>query len=217
MSAKRSFATVLVLILVLATAESCFSSLNPTREVMAAAARTAVMKRVAATSCCAYGCYDADEISSLRRNLFVSSVPIAFMLLGGITPAFAAADTLKLLREARHQLDPVPKLIDNQKWDSVRAILITPPLSECWTKSTKMLREYAESVEDELAALEAREEIVNHLRFLDMAVYNNVFNPIATEGTAGATKELVRSYYEDPINEWKASVAALDELIQLGN
>ena len=46
--------------------------------------------------------------------------------------------------------------------------------------------------------------------------YNNVFNPIATEGQQGASKELIKSYYEDPIREWKASVAALDELIQLG-
>jgi hypothetical protein len=69
---------------------------------------------------------------------------------------------------------------------------------------------------DELAALEAREEVITHLRFLDMAVYNNVFNPIGTEGTTGATKELVRSYYEDPINEYTASVAAMDELVQLG-
>jgi hypothetical protein len=79
-----------------------------------------------------------------------------------------------------------------------------------------MLRKYAESVEDELAALEAREDAVSHLRFLDMAVYNNVFNPIGSEGTSGATKELIRSYYEDPTNEWKASVAALEELIRLG-
>ena len=54
------------------------------------------------------------------------------------------------------------------------------------------------------------------LQFLDMAVYNNVFNPISTEGTNGATKELVRSYYEDPINEYKGSIAALEELIRLG-
>ena len=49
-----------------------------------------------------------------------------------------------------------------------------------------------------------------------MAVYNNVFNPIAVEGTTGATKQLVKSYYEDPINEYKGSVAVLDELIKLG-
>jgi hypothetical protein len=39
--------------------------------------------------------------------------------------------------------------------------------------------------------LELHEDILSHLRYLDMAVYNNVFNPIATEGTTGATKELV--------------------------
>ena len=89
-------------------------------------------------------------------------------------------------------------------------------LSECWTKNTKMWSNYAENVEDELATLEAREVVVSHLRFLDMAVYNNVFNPIGTEGTSGATKELIRSYYEDPINEWRASVAALEQLIRLG-
>ena len=63
---------------------------------------------------------------------------------------------------------------------------------------------------DEFNVLELREETQSHLRYLDMAVYNNVFNPIATEGTTGATKELVRSYYEDPKNELKAVLTALN-------
>ena len=50
-----------------------------------------------------------------------------------------------------------------------------------------------------------------------MAVYNNVFNPIGTEGTTGATKELVRSYYEDPTNEYQASIAALRDLVSLAD
>lgn len=66
-----------------------------------------------------------------------------------------------------------------------------------------------------MAALELREDATSHLRYLDMAVYNNVFNPIATEGQSGATKELIRSYYEDPMMEWKASKAAVDSLIGL--
>ena len=125
--------------------------------------------------------------------------------------------------EARRQLDPVPNLIKEEKWDSIRAILITPPLSDCWGKSSganPLLRNYAEAVGDqggdELAALEAREEALDHLRFLDMAAYNNVFNPIKTEGETGATKGLIKSYYEDPVNELKASTAALDELVKLG-
>ena len=64
-------------------------------------------------------------------------------------------------------------------------------------------------------ALEAREAAISHLRFLDMAAYNNVFNPIASEGTSGATKELVRSYYEDPVNELKATITALEAIIEL--
>ena len=49
-----------------------------------------------------------------------------------------------------------------------------------------------------------------------MAVYNNVFNPIAVEGTTGASKELIRSYYEDPMNEYQGSIKVLEELIRIG-
>ena len=108
---------------------------------------------------------------------------------------------------------------------SVRAVLTKPPLSTMWTSKgqNKLLNDYADAIAnelpngDEIAALELREDILSHLRYLDMAVYNNVFNPIATEGTTGASKELVRSYYEDPINEWKASKSAIDELIALAS
>lgn len=59
---------------------------------------------------------------------------------------------------------------------------------------------------DELAALEFKEEALDHIRFLDMAAYNNVFNPIRTEGKSGATKELISSYYDDPVNEVSMSI-----------
>jgi hypothetical protein len=127
------------------------------------------------------------------------------------------------LKEARAQLDPIPKLIQEQKWDSVRAILITPPLSDCWSKTGKLLQSYASAIGeevpdgDELAALELKEEALDHLRFLDMAVYNNVFNPIRTEGESGATKELISSYYDDPVREYKACVRVIDDLLSLSN
>ena len=125
------------------------------------------------------------------------------------------------LNEARAQLNPVPKLIKEQKWDAVRAILSTPPLVDCWGKTPKpLLKMYAQAQDDlpngdELAALELKEEALDHFRFLDMAVYNNVFNPIGTEGENGATKELIRSYYEDPVREYEACVKILDDLIAL--
>jgi hypothetical protein len=135
-------------------------------------------------------------------------------------------DTILLqIQKARQQMNAVPDLIKNEQWDNIRAILITPPLSDLWTKSARkspLLQDYANFVGDipsgdELAVLEAKEDVEGHLRFLDMAVYNNVFNPIKSVGESGVTKELVRSYYDDPINEYKASVAALDNLIQLGS
>ena len=117
---------------------------------------------------------------------------------------------------AIEQLNTIPDLIKTEKWDAIRAVLTKPPLSDCWAKNSPFLKAYAEKLEDELAGLEAREDAVSHLRYLDMAAYNNVFNPIATEGTSGATKELVRSYYEDPGNELRASLEALQALRALG-
>jgi len=66
------------------------------------------------------------------------------------TPAMASSDDvsalLKQVKEARAQLDAVPDLIKAEKWDSVRAILITPPLSDCWAKNAKpTLQKYAEA------------------------------------------------------------------------
>ncbi|KAL3757297.1 hypothetical protein ACHAWU_008458 [Discostella pseudostelligera] len=147
------------------------------------------------------------------------------------------ASILGHIKEAKNQIEIIPDLIKSEKWDAaslmrfinemckVRAILIKPPLANMWTSGgqSKLLKNYADAIGnelpngDEIAALELREEVISHLRYLDMAVYNNVFNPIATEGTTGATKELIRSYYEDPINEWNALKSAIDQLIGLAS
>ena len=165
---------------------------------------------------------------SSRRRLIFRGIfaPVTGFAIN--LPSSQAADTSKLdplladVEAARKQLDAIPALLRESKWDSVRAILITPPLSDCWTKSSRklpLLPSFAEAIGDaggdELAALEAKEEAISHLRYLDMAAYNNVFNPIATEGETGASKALIRSYYEDPVNEYKASVEALDALVRI--
>ena len=63
----------------------------------------------------------------------------------------------------------MPGLLEARKWDSVRAILITPPLSDCWGKNARpLLRDFAAALGDsggaELAALEAREAAMRPLR-----------------------------------------------------
>ena len=175
-----------------------------------------------------------------RREILIESVTkaAAFTIVTGVSitalqsplPASAAADTptpTKDINELRiqiemalKQINNIPELIQNEKWDSIRAILIEHPIYDCWNKNTPMLKSYADALGatptgDELSALEQREELISHLRYLDMAVYNNVFNPISSEGTNGATKALIDSYYNDPIREYKASKSALEELIKL--
>lgn len=164
------------------------------------------------------------------RRPFLSSLVLngSALILSQINVENAAAASsatsmetvLPKIKQARKQLEPIPDLIKSEKWDAVRAILITPPLSDAWSKTSKLLKNYVDAVGDlpdgdEFAALEYKEEAEYHLRFLDMAVYNNVFNPIKTEGTSGATKELVQSYYEDPVNEYNACVKVFDGLLEL--
>jgi hypothetical protein len=116
--------------------------------------------------------------SSLFNLVGVSVLLQSYTAAAAATSSSSLAELMSQLRQARKQLDAVPKLIDDKKWDSVRAILIQPPLSDCWTKSSRskpLLLEYAEAIGespkgDELAALEAKEELLDHLRYLDMAV-----------------------------------------------
>ncbi|KAL7497837.1 hypothetical protein ACHAWT_007719 [Skeletonema menzelii] len=178
--------------------------------------------------------FDDCRISSQKRRTILSQ-PLAFTagtILSTLVDnktAHAADGQLTVLldqiKEGSKQLEAVPDLIKAEQWDAVRAILIKPPLSNMWTSggANKLLNNYADAIGnelpdgDEISALELREDLISHLRYLDMAVYNNVFNPIGSEGTTGATKELIRSYYEDPINEWKATKKAIDDLIGLAS
>lgn len=171
-----------------------------------------------------------DEVDDIERRKSIGTF-IGITTFGFRAPIYAVTtdttiptslkELTPLVRQARSQLSTIPGLIEEAKWDSVRGVLVKPPISDCWSKSSKLLLNLASAIGeelpdgDELAALEAREDAASHLRYLDMAVYNNNFNPIATEGETGATKELIRSYYEDPKNELDASIKALDELVNM--
>jgi hypothetical protein len=150
----------------------------------------------------------------------VTAPPPARAATDTTTAASSLSDFLSQLVQAEQQLRGVPQWIDTEKWDSVRAVLITPPLSDCWAKTHRpSLQQYAEALGhaggDELAALQAKEELQGHLRYLDMAVYNNNFNPIIVEGTTNASPTLIQSYYDDPQREYQASLTSLQELIRL--
>jgi hypothetical protein len=196
------------------------------------------------------------------------------VVLGGGAAAAAAAaavparaaelptggrDLFDLVAAARRQLDDVPALIEAGKWDSVRAILIQPPIADVWGKNAKpLLKRYAEAVGnadgDELAVLEARRAASRHAAFAEratragargrrlppavprhgaraapalprvrasscpaQAVYNNVFSPVGGDMKVNAKPELVKQYYEMPMQEFRASAKALDALVKLGS
>lgn len=172
----------------------------------------------------------SSSTKSRREMLSKASSTVATfaLFLTATTPsvAVAAADDVKemraLIEKAKSQLEVVPQLVKDEKWDAVRGVLTEAPLRDCWSKTTPILKKYADALGetptgDELAALEGREDLLGHLRFLDMAVYNNIFNPIATEGKSGASKALIDSYYNDPVREYEASKRTLEDLIELSN
>lgn len=172
--------------------------------------------------------HSSSRRSVLMRTAATATATLVASLTGICLPSSAKEesssikDLFQQLQQAEQQLNDIPKLIDGEKWDSVRAILIAPPLSDCWAKTNRpLLKNYAEALGEiasgdyELAALEAKEELQGHLRYLDMAVYNNNFNPITVEGKTGASATLISSYYEDPKREFQASRKALQELIGL--
>jgi len=169
-------------------------------------------------------------LHTLSRTLFLSasgaSIPLIYPTSKAAHAATDLSTPLTNIKEARTQMDPIPSLIEAEKWDSVRAILSKPPLSDCWMKTSRpLLKDFAAALGDnptdavsddaEFDALTFKEDALDHMRFLDMAVYNNIFNPIKAEGESGASKELVSSYYDDPMREYKASIAAIDGLIKL--
>lgn len=156
-----------------------------------------------------------------RRSFFGNTGAALTTALG--PSCQAAGDPIGVMEQAFAQLQAVPTYIQAEEWDKVRAALITPPLADVWTRSKRtnaLWDEFSDFVArqsgDEFEVLELKDELQSHLRYLDMAVYNNVFNPIKTFGETGATRELIRSYYDDPTREFKASSSALDSLIKLG-
>jgi hypothetical protein len=168
-----------------------------------------------------------DRRSWLRYSFAISTTLPAcstFIILPAAAEVTPVDGIMQQVKLARTQLDIVPSYIQAEQWDKVRAVLITSPVSDFWTKSSSstspsLLLQLSELVDEEheLDILDLRQDLLNHLRYLDMAVYNNVFNPITTMGKTGASKELIQSYYDDPTNEYNAVLKTLDEIITIGS
>ena len=113
-----------------------------------------------------------DETAVDRRaftGAMLGSAGAAFLLPNQVR-AVSLSELQATTQQARNQLDSVPDIIQAQQWDKVRAILITPPISDFWTttkKGSHILKEIPDAVGDagghELSIREFREDIQSHL------------------------------------------------------
>lgn len=74
------------------------------------------------------------DLFRLNRRTFVttlSTMLVTFppLLVMAADDLKSISDILPLVKEARSQLDAVQPLIQTEKWDTIRAILSTPPLN----------------------------------------------------------------------------------------
>ncbi|CAM9740519.1 unnamed protein product [Discosporangium mesarthrocarpum] len=85
-----------------------------------------------------------------------------------------AEELVRLIGEARRQLDPVDDMITGCKWDAIRNVIKTAPLANLKGVILELSRQPSLE-EDAGAILGMREDFLGHLQFLDTFAYNNVF------------------------------------------
>ena len=123
--------------------------------------------------------------------------------------ACASASTLALLGEARAQLEACDQLISDGVWDGVRNIVKTAPLANVKNLATTYMKELDTDEAGDLVV--PREDVVQALQLLDMAVYNNVFvGEQNGQGKRGAGVQIDRATPRRHVGEAKE---ALDQII----
>ena len=140
----------------------------------------------------------------------IASVAMAFTTIAAAValPANADDSTMALIKEARSQLEPCEGLIVDGSWDGVRNVVKTAPLANVKNLVTKYIGEAGETAEDLVVP---REDVVQALQLLDMAVYNNVFT--SEQNGQGARGKGVQIDRDTPRRHLGEAKAALDEII----
>ena len=144
----------------------------------------------------------------LTRREALLAAPAAFTVLSMPATAADNSNTVALLREARAQLDPCAQLIEDGNWDGVRTIVKTSPLANTKNLITTFISESGEAAEDLVVE---RQDLVQSLQLLDMAVYNNVFvGEQNGQGKPGAGVKVDRA---TPLVHLRESQQALDAVL----
>ena len=116
--------------------------------------------------------------NALGRRAFLGTGAAAALGL----PAVASVDPseaalLTEIADIREALRPLPALIDEEKWDSVRSVLKLPPVGNCWvaSSSTKNALRKLADLRDDIELFELADEVSGALQLADQYAYSNSF------------------------------------------
>ena len=104
----------------------------------------------------------------------------ALPLAAAAAPVFAAAPTeaelVTELKSVRTLLEPLPALLAEEKWDSVRSVLKSPPTANLWNlgETKNPMRKLAD-LRDDVELFELADEISGALALADQYSYSNTF------------------------------------------
>lgn len=141
-----------------------------------------------------------------RREVLVSSSAAAFLPVAA--NAESNEELIALLKKDRELLEPVPKMLKEQKWDGVRSVLKTPPVSFLWNLGLEKntLKKLGDSL-GEVEVLERMDEIASALQTTDEISYSNVY----VYGQPGEGKVKI----QEPILFVQTAMSKLDEVLKI--
>lgn len=148
----------------------------------------------------------ADNLQLPRREVLLAAG--ATMMQPAAVSAESNDELIALLRQDRELLDPLPKMLKEQKWDNVRSVLKTPPVSYLWNLGLEKntLKKLGDNL-GEIQVLELMDEIASDLQVADEISYSNNY----VYGQPGEGKVKV----QEPIEYMKMAMSKLDEVLKI--
>ncbi|MGK3736486.1 MAG: hypothetical protein ACI90V_003328 [Bacillariaceae sp.] len=104
---------------------------------------------------------------------------VATVVAGTAFPQASFATTAEYITELESsltKLQPIPNLLQEEKWDEVRTILKTPPVNKLWNlgESQNPVMKLAKETGN-VELFEVKDELAYNLQMTDELTYNNVF------------------------------------------
>lgn len=110
----------------------------------------------------------------------------ALQLPANAAPASEEA-LLSELKDVRKALEPLPALLEQEKWDAVRSVLKTPPVGNLWNlgDSKNTLRKLAD-LRDDVELFELADDVAGALQLADQYTYDSTLRPLSLTCAASA-------------------------------